>query len=869
MQKRPGKHTHTLRQYAGKPRAKNEQEREQDYASEKYDKLYGDSDNDYYDGHDSGSDTDNFSEDFSDNDIYGDYAVKPRFAPYTRQSHHRNHVKHKQAQRNSNPQFASSKNATKPSHFLLPTEVLHLIFAYVDYSTVHKSLVLVSRLFHAIAKDYLELRGMWTLGTQQQEDELLAKIQAGSVNALRIRYQKSSAKTVGRIKPYDRWNWALKRFVDKIMVPFGQETAADTVGCTITDASSSSTDPECEVQEEVELEDIVSSSIAASTLLLTTNTHDKIRLQPCLFRRVKKLTIDSPALDAFLPYLHRIHTLDLLFKELVYDFPLLPILHACDNLDTLILQGVDPEKASFCWRNNDMRTASSTDNKKTAGMSAFEFSQLKSVTISNLSFMHSDLEQLLKHCPTLTSFKAGLVRILRGEGENQWTSPPIEWLYRRAWMICPTLSDFSLSPANPDNNDTFDLQVDLTAKYFPNTKHLDVVLPLMIEEDGSNSHDGNWSPTPEMLLYLETVVTSLTFVGHDHSPRDLDRILKYTRAVTRVSAPNIKYTRPEPITELDLAETVARALKARERRLLAIRVKRGHAVDRYRRFNVYVQLRGVLTTKQARLQNRIVRQYHLEQRQQIPSRSWRCPNLRFLELQISDRTTHNGRGGGCGHGKSCVSPQAQTRVLRFLARACPNLEILHLQVCALWAGQEEKVVTKFQKPYTEMATYSLYGKTWNHLVTRYHDKRRTCWKDTQNAMKELGPLSKLQRLTIEAGEVPGVLHFSAWQFLRLITPATVAGATETATAVNGTTTVVSKEKMDFCPRLELMRISSETRMVFRRSKGIKEERQVEDRDGDGGHIEHGEGAGTADSMMKTKFVNLIKTIRPGTQIFLG
>lgn len=164
----------------------------------------------------------------------------------------------------------------------LPPEILYQIFSHADQAALC-NISRVSRKFNAVANRYIERQGMWTLGSQEDEDALLDKMRAGLISVLSIKYPTEQTQTQGRLEPFNTWTWAWQRFVGLIT-------------------------------------------------------------EPCLLYPVKKMIIDCPnmwnltALPSLLPFMQFVHTLALKIGYNSVDIPLLPILDSCPCLDTLAIE---------------------------------------------------------------------------------------------------------------------------------------------------------------------------------------------------------------------------------------------------------------------------------------------------------------------------------------------------------------------------------------------------------------------------------------------------------------------------------------------------------------------------------------------------
>lgn len=719
----------------------SDEEYEEPYEVEGYEDEYCDED-DYYD-----------DEDDDQDDIYGDFSVNTKASP---------RAKPTTAARTTRPRPLSNvipqDHQLEPSSFPpIPPEVLHLIFSYADLPTLYRGISRVSRQFNAIARYYIELEGTWTLGTQKEEDDLLEKLRSSSVNVLRVKLPSSRTWTTGRLRPYDRWTWAWPRFIGFITDPIHSNNR-----------SSPNTNP--------------SNIDRQSDPTAAISRVKRDPKQPCLLNRVRKVIIDDLALPDLLPYLHRIHSLELNIKSGRYDLDLQPILKICSSLDTLIIDGHDYAMTFIHWiKDIDINTEEWIN------------SHITHFSLTGASFSQETMEEFLGSCPRLTFFKARNVHI-RSAGASSSDPPhasnvsslPLESLYRQASFLCPRLKDFALVPIDPFRN-SFDEQLALTAELFPHTRHLDVALSLT--ED--------WSADPVTTNFLAQL-NSIAFIGAEACHDDMNNILKHCRMLTRLSAPDISYTRPEIPSSVD--QGVRAALDAAEDS------RHRYSTPQERKcYNWSTQVPISMVRRQKlhqRVEKRLVREEIISRRHQHLSSSWRCPRLRILELRI-------------GTAKKEVSAEVYEDVFRFLGHACPNLEQLTLHLNTLWVGQEYQV----EGTATELRTWT--GRdhrthSWNQLV------KVLVWQESIQVFQKLGRLNRLERLIVHVKKVPGVLCPSDFAFLR--------GAGNKGREKDGMTASV------FCPRLQSMRICCTTAVEF----GKTREEPIRER----------------------QFVNALKTIRP-------
>ncbi|KAG0020632.1 hypothetical protein BGZ82_011536, partial [Podila clonocystis] len=662
----------------------NDQDHKESYSSdEEYEELYEeeeDHEDEYYYEDDCDDDED---EDDGQEDIYGDFSLNTKAHP---------RVKLTTSARSTRPRPLSK--VIPPDHQLdpfgvgpIPPEVLHLIFSYADLPTLYRGISRVSRQFNTIARHYIELEGTWTLGTQKEEDDLLGKLISGSVNVLKVKFPSSRTRTTGRLRPYDCWKWAWPRFVGFITDPIRG-----------SNLSSPNTIP-LDV-------DSLSDPIAAISLV------KKDLKQSCLINRVKKVIVDDPALPDLLPYLHRIHTLELNIKSGHYDLTLQPILKLCSSLETLIIHGHNYAMTFIHWIND---TDTNTEEWINSHITHF--------SLMGASFSQETMEEFLGSCPRLAFFKSMDVHI-RSAGASSSDPPhasnvaslPLESLYRQASFLCPSLKDFAIVPINPFRN-SFDEQLALTAELFPHMQHLDVAQSLM--ED--------WSADPITTKFLAQL-NSIAFIGKEACDEDMNSLLKHCRMLTHLSAPDISYTRPPqkmpPSVDKEVRAALARAEDIRHRSSTP------QELNDYN-WRTHFPISKIRHQKlHQRVEKRLVREEIMSRRQQHLSSSWRCPRLQVLELRI-------------GTAKQEVSADGYEDVFRFLGHACPNVEQITLHLNTLWVGQETQVEATQMEPRTGTD----YRRWPNHRTPRgtYSwnvEVKVLVWKKSIQAFQQLGRLNR-------------------------------------------------------------------------------------------------------------------------------
>ncbi|KAF9307668.1 hypothetical protein BG003_000386, partial [Podila horticola] len=668
------------------------------FSDEDYEEEYSDEDNCYNDE----------GEDVDQEDIYGDFSVNTK-AP--------SRAKPTNSAKGTRPRPLS--NVVLPHHQLefsgvrpISPEVLHLIFSYADLPTLYRGISRVSRQFNAIARHYIELEGTWTLGTQQEEDDLLEKLRSGSVNVLNVKFPSSRTRTTGRLRPYDRGNWAWPRFIGFITDPIHGNNC-----------STPNTDPS-DVNS-------LSGSIAAISLV------KRDPKQPCLLNRVKKMIIDDPALRDILPYLNRIHTLELNIKSKRYDLALQPILKICSSLDTLIVHGHNYAKTFIHWiRDRDTNT----------NTGEWINSHITHFSLTGASLSQETMEEFLGSCPRLTFFKAIDV-LIQSVGASSADPPhasnvaslPLERLYRQASFLCPRLKDFSMVPINPFRN-SFDEQLALTAELFPHTQHLDVTLSLT--ED--------WSADTVTSNFLAQL-NSIAFIGKEACNEDMNSLLKHCRMLTRLSAPDVSYTRPPLKKPPSVDQGVRAALDAAE-------VNRHRSSTRqeqkYNSWRTQVPLSKVRHQKlHQRVEKRLIREEIISRRHQHLSSSWRCSRLRVLEMRI-------------GTENQVVSAEEYEDVFRFLEHASANLEQLTLHLNTLWVGQEYQVETTKTELRTRIEHWEWPNRPQRFTYSWREYVKVLVWQKGIQAFQKLGRLGRLERLIVHVKNVPGVLCQSDFAFLR-------------------------------------------------------------------------------------------------------
>ncbi|KAK3815538.1 MAG: hypothetical protein J3R72DRAFT_498201 [Linnemannia gamsii] len=659
-----------------------------------FEEKFQDEDNDqgYSEGY---SDSDYCDDDSSDlhSNLWGDFSVRAKAS-------------------RSTPQFTTKRTAStaayphlnrnSPSKRIrhLPPEILHLIFSQVDNATLCQ-VSRASHQFNAITKEYFERMSAWDLGKLAEGDVLLEKMRSGSVNVLKIDCPMNWSPTTGRDQLLDTWIEAWKRFIELITEPIHNSK----VPLLVANASS------------------INHVVDATEALSLSERDSKPR---CLLDRVKKVLIGDPDLPALLPYLHRIHTLEIWDQDryIYRDLHLQPVLKACSSLDTLIIHGCYYERLWIGW---------SIDNNTPPEPKAWTHSLLTRISIRDVSISHDSMASLLTSCPRLTYFRVWDVHFRHPGIDSTDTalfyvnmrSLPLNLVYRQAARLRPNLQYFSASAMRPNYSDLPLGHLVLTAELFPHLKHVN------LERFTMPNDDDYWCPNAVTSKFL----SQLTSIEVCSAPsRVIDRILKHCRMLTCLKI-RYGYKRPPPPPS---------------------------------------------STPQSPHRS-----------QDLPSFSWRCPQLRILELGT----------------RSHATVQEDEAVFRFLVHACPNLEELSLHLSTLRVGQEELIVTTREEIRTVTRTTtrrrnppSTYIETWTEEVKTEE------WLGHKNIFCLLGRLAWLKRLNVHVEDVPGILYPSHFAFL---------GERRHDRNRDGDGMV----EPFFCPHLQSLRIHNRNPITFGKARG--------------------------------------------------
>ncbi|KFH73026.1 hypothetical protein MVEG_00251 [Podila verticillata NRRL 6337] len=715
--------------------------------------------------------------DDQDIEIYGDFSVRPRVPPLSRARHR--HTTYTTRKFPSEPlllpahstAFYSPSLRTPLKHIpdpivipTLPVEVLHIIFSSLDNTTLCQGISLASRWFHAIAKCYIERKGLWTLGSQKDEDNLLRKMRLGQVNVLQIKYSSSNPRRyMDRIPPFDTWDYGWRRFRDSITEPI-QGSNCNAVA-----------------QEACSLMPIES--------ILTTHDGKDRATPPCLLHHMKKLTITGGdlwtpgGLPAILPYMQSMRTLEL--HSQCSPFPLLPILEACPNLDSLAIGGyvLLCSKAPFT-----STTISSPSSSYSTNQPRRTF-QLSRLVTKHTTFTYSIMAELLSTCPRLMTFQALQVHI-RPDGSdlppmqhrNGSPSLSIEPLIRRAVFLCPNLVDLSIVPENPCSDDNFALELRLTAELFPQITH--------IEKRSFLNPDRTWRPDPAVAQFLAQL-TRFSVLEEGHSYKTVNRLLKHTPGLTHLIATVPGYNCPEAEYLQDRQDRIDDAM-------VHFRLHRNRCAlkkERQSRWEMVPISENRTKKLMHTCEKRILRLERWEHRYMDPRSgvSWRCLHLRVVDLKLAD--------------------QYQLGIFRYLTYACPNVQTLTLRM-ELKVGQANNL---FQLTYYPV--YSTGGKVCTTRSRRskwckYEEERiegAVCWTNEEDTLWALGSLNKLEVLEVKCRDVRGVLCPSNFEFMR-----TVNFFEDTP-----------KQRKVFCPRLKELRVDVSSWQGFQ--CGLVKEEPLEDK----------------------------------------
>ncbi|KAG0293577.1 hypothetical protein BGZ96_002622 [Linnemannia gamsii] len=528
-----------------------------------------DNDDNYYDNND-----DYYYYDKKGNmcsDVYDDFSFKAKAPPTPARS--RSSPAPKPSFKSPKPQpvvsisssdrKSSSDTSSDTTTLIFPPEVLHLIFSYLDNTTLCHSICYVSHQFNAIAKCYIEC--LWTLGRQKDEDILLKKLRLGKVNVLKIRYSKTPPIDSGRQSPFNEWNQAWKRFRDLVTQPI--------------DSTKGS------------IEGVSDDQSAVDRLSDTTDAmkiSDEKGQAPCLLHSVKKLIMDggdlwTPGfLPGLLPFAQSVQILVLnpldwsktvsVQREWckIYEIPLYSILQICPSIRTLVIQGA----ASLCLNK---------DAHSTPAMSTEPSFQLSRFIMRNVTVTQEILDNFLSSCPQLVSFRATNIHI-RAAGTTYRSlldtpSLSVEPLLQRAAFLCPNLVDLSITPSVSASIHTFELLLAKIAEFYPRTKHLNV-----LADSPMDCINPSWIPTPSVAKFLAQV-TSINFVGRSHSAQQMDRLLRHTKALECLASLNSPYLRLRKIEypkgQYLSLRTSWRCLNLRKVDLVVLEVERQKDVFRH------------------------------------------------------------------------------------------------------------------------------------------------------------------------------------------------------------------------------------------------------------------------------------------------
>ncbi|KAG0354346.1 hypothetical protein BG005_006550 [Podila minutissima] len=652
-----------------------------------------------------------------DTEVYGDFSFRARIPPLSRAR--QNYTTRKSVSKSVyavqshvaavySPYLRPTRkyNLDRVKLSSLPTEVLHLIFSNLDSTTLCHGISLASHQFHSIAKNYIERIGSWTLGRQKDEDELLQKMRLGQVNVLEIQYSTSRlSKNSGRFPPFDRWEGAWERFNRIIIEPIPGNVPF------ITSEAPSSVDPT-----------EVTSAI---------NRNDGV-IPPCLLHRVKKLIIKGWSfwnhryLSAIMPFMQSIHTLDLWYRGSIPTsaVPLRPILEACRSLDTLIIDGT----VTLCNKG----PCTNSNNPSSSTSQARRTFQLAHFQTMYTCFTQTAMEEFMSACPRLMTFQATSVRILSALSvpmtvmqQRPPESLPVEPLYRHAALLCPNLVEFSIFSAYHSPGDTFAFHLRLTAKLFPQIKHIQAKTYRDLT---------TWRPDHQAAQFLARLSRfSDLECGNDSG--SVDRLLKHTPGLTHLITPSLSYSRPEA----DILRDQQGYLKLHQWRLDCAmwqpRYRRSQSATPQERMvlpnGVYsVPLSRRRSRKlEHRVEKRILRREAGELRRMGRRVSWRCLYLQVVDLQVHM------------YGD-------QIELFRYLVHACPNVRELTLRLPELRVGQAEmgsKLLCEPVDSGTEGASCKWRSpKAKWYTFEKERSVRTACWTTVEDTLWALGGLSKLE-----------------------------------------------------------------------------------------------------------------------------
>ncbi|KAG0346938.1 hypothetical protein BG004_000466 [Podila humilis] len=291
----------------------------------------------------------------------------------------------------------------------LPPEILGLICEYSSLKSLIQGVQLVCRNWRSVAKLYIGQEGLWRFRTQREEDELISKMQQGSVKILTILSevgQYSYKLREDRKPPFDKWPAALDRFLKRIATWSIKQT---------------------------------SLRAASATGAPLIHNIGKVVLQG-------QEVCEAAVLDSILPHLGRVHTLEIFPRS--GSVGLHPILNHCKRLESLKITAV--LEPTIVW-SLDSAIQKEFESQP---LGWYSFPQLTSFEVKRFGISSTLLTRLISSLPELKSF-VYINFYLSLPLPPLWPMPRPEALkiethlapfYRQAAAQCPNLEEFMIYP---------------------------------------------------------------------------------------------------------------------------------------------------------------------------------------------------------------------------------------------------------------------------------------------------------------------------------------------------------------------------------------------------------------------------------------
>ncbi|KAF9430765.1 hypothetical protein BGZ76_000717 [Entomortierella beljakovae] len=614
-----------------------------------------------------------------------------------------------------------------PKPLVFPLEILEEVCYHSSQSTLRTSVRLVCKDWYTVSYQFIHRFGIWSPLSGDGSSQLLKQMNK-KLDTLECwfnidPYVPNSIKMLNQQLTRDRW----EVFREAILAPFEEGTRSNNVVALKNSRVKSS-----QIQQQHQSHPIIQSSYKC----LLHRIHS-LSIRGCYigfsevftslgsrggFKHLKSLIID----------IHKGHR----------DISLFSLLDDCPNLVEFKVRVPHIRTKVHILRGDAYDLIpieiSSSDNTETTQLlvepkSYDERYNLRIFDIENCQIRHFVFEKLISTCPHLRVLKANSLTRFGRDNTRQCKRIPIDHdkLLHHANVVCPLLESLDINfRGYPLHEGRAIKHIIQHEKYFPKSKRLSLSLNIL-DTNGLLQDMLNYKAVFERITLLEISPNDRTL----HDPRFLDRILCLTPNLLDLKAPDYIFeavflhfpTRPVP-TDPGRSPKDTRERKRLER--YERMEKRKLALQRY-------QNSGVSLPK-------------VEEPVVIVDRSrvWSCNNLRSLDMLV--------------HGKT---HQPYFHIFWFTSyigthRLFRNLVNLRLKFGSLCIGQ----LIEFPDDTKER------DEKMNKIYQEYHPGKTPKHSNNGpryfNYFAGLLGLRSIEFIRFDASQIPGMVHFSDFEFLR-------------------------------------------------------------------------------------------------------